>query len=468
MRNFTNEAHVLLTEPFEGDQELMSACFETVNETLFGFLRLPRFKARSDMACHELRRRIDQEGGRLLKLMPLPAFFDRMEAGKVSQAAARLVGIQTQIIRDLVQQCGKEDLLIRFGVPLNLRRFVNWAELLEPQCFVGRADFLISDKGVHFCEFNVDSSVAGAELFDIGRAYLGRIGAQTDNTVRSPLSDLAYLLAANAKRLDSERIVLLDWSTDGGSAGKGYFSFDSMRDYVASATSLPVYIADDQSFDPAWLLPGHGCRTLVFRACTISDMDDEGAFLDRMLTAGCKVFGTVEGEIRTDKAWFALYHDEAIKSRLSAEDKALIEAMIPYTVQVSSKNLNHLLSEKDGLIFKQRATYGGAGILVGAETAGEHLKETLLSAGPETWVAQQMIKGMRLTFPHEPGGSAEPHEMVFGLYVYGDRHNGVLVRGSTSSKIVNASSGLAGVGWALCLDPLSRARMENEMALHLE
>lgn len=445
----------------------MSPCFESLNQTLVSLLATPAARSRSDAACRDLRRRIDAEGGHLVKLMPQPLFFDRLEASAISHAAAQLVRIQTRIIHDLLAQLGREGFLDRFSVPENMRRFVNWDELCDPQCLVGRVDFLMSDRGYRFCEFNVDSSAAGAELFDIGGDYFRHLGSTPNETIRAPLADLADLLARNARRQGAARIVLFDWSAGGGSAGKGYFSFDRMRDYVAAATDIPVFIADERSFDPAWLSPEHAPDTLVFRACMIMDMDDEGAFLGRMLDAGCKVFSTFESEIRTDKAWFALYHDERIKFRLPEADQALIEAVIPHTLQVHTGNLVDLLDRKDRLIFKRCRSFGGAGTVIGATTDAKSLRETLLTGGLETWIAQEMVESRRISFPHEPGGAAEPHEMVFGLYVYGDRHNGVMVRGSTISKIVNVSSGLAGAGWALCVDPMDRMRMESEIARHV-
>src|SRR6185369_9000001 len=199
-----------------------------------------------------------------------------------------LIGAQTKILRHLAASVGREGILRLFRVPDAMRRFVSWDELLDPQCLVARIDILQSRDGYRFCELNVDSCVAAAEICEFAGDYFHELGVSVHELgATPPLQDLGHLLAQAARRLDAARVVILDWSVGGGSAGKGYLSFERMRAHVARAVSpLPVFIADEKTFDPGWLTPGEAKRTLVFRGFMMDEMDDDGAFLDRLLALG--------------------------------------------------------------------------------------------------------------------------------------------------------------------------------------
>jgi hypothetical protein len=110
-----------------------------------------------------------------------------------------------------------------------------------------------------------------------------------------------------------------------------------------------------------------------------------------------------------------------------------------------------LIAAKDGLIFKAKRSYGGADILIGAETGADALRAAFKGAGANRFVAQRMLPLETLVFPHARGNEAERHHMVFGLYQYDRRTNGLLVRASVVSRIVNVTIGHARLAWALAL-----------------
>jgi hypothetical protein len=57
-----------------------------------------------------------------------------------------------------------------------------------------------------------------------------------------------------------------------------------------------------------------------------------------------------------------------------------------------------------------------------------------------------MVQASTLDLPVADGAAAA-FRFVLGVYAYGNRTNGMLVRGSADSRVVNASRG-GGVSWA--------------------
>jgi hypothetical protein len=404
------------------------------------------------------------DGGHLLRLLPVNFLFDEDEAAELSRAALALIDIQTKIIRDLIGRHGRSGFLDIFDVPRSMRRFVNWDELQNPRHLIGRVDILAGRGRYYFCELNIDSCVAGAEIFDFCDAYFREIGLdiRRKSGAVPPLADLASLLAQRAAELDVDRIVILDWSVGGGSPGKGYLSFDRMKDYLArEIPSMPIYLTDERGFDPAWLTPREAARTLVHRGFMMSEMDDGGAFLDRLLGAGAHVIGTYETEIRMDKTWFALLHDSEIQATLNLSERALVARYIPYTRALRPADLAEVVSRKNRYIFKKRDSFGGGGICIGAETTAAELRALLAGESCRAWIAQNFMALDPMSFPGDGDFRPTPHHVVFGLYIYGDRTNGVLVRASACSKIVNVTIGNAALAWAFCVDAARKVGMTS-------
>jgi hypothetical protein len=441
----------------------MTLSFGQFNEELIGALLGSRelIARRSVLANQEAR--LLNEGGHLLRLLPVHFVFDERDCAVLAQAASALIDVQTKILRHLAASIGRDGILRRFRVPDTMRRFVNWDELLDPQCLVARFDILQSQDGYRFCEFNVESCVAAAEIFEFGGDYFSELGVSVDDLgVTPPLRDLGGLLAQTARRLNAARVVILDWSAGGGSPGKGYFSFERMRGHVARAASpIPVFITDETRFDPAWLAAEEAKRTLVFRGFMMHEMDDDGAFLDRLLAQGMPVVSTYETEIRMNKVWFALFHDESLLSALTPDERGLIAKYIPFTCEIDARNRDALIASKHRYVFKEKQSFGGNGIHFGESMSTAELEQLFTGDEAGRWTAQELLDPYPAMFPHDERLESERHHFVLGLYLYGARASGMLVRGSTRSKVVNATVGNAKLAWAFCVNEAAKATLLN-------
>ena len=410
----------------------------------------------------EQQARMLAEGGHRYHLLPLHFVFPERDCARLGEAASALVGIQTNVLRHLHDSVGRDGIVRMFRVPEGMQRFVNWEELLEPETIVSRFDVLQAEDGSYrFCEFNIDSCVGAAEIAEYAADFFAELGVDVSHVLGAtpPLRDLAALLAQTAARRGITRIVILDWSVGGGSGGKGYMSFERMRGHVARAVHpIPVFIADEQTYDPDWLRPDEARRTLVFRGFLMDEMNDGGAFLDRLLAAGALFINGWESEIRMDKGWFTLLHDETIRALLTPRERDLIDAYLPFTRDADPS----LVAEKERWVFKEKHSFGGKGIYFGEETPADELR-ALLEEHPGAWTAQQVVPIAPAAFPSDASLRNEPQRVVFGLFVYGSRVNGMLVRASTRSRIVNVTAGSARIAWAFSASETAAAEMATSL-----
>lgn len=429
----------------------MNVSFQQFNAELLGVLggNRERIERKSLLAAQD--HRLANEGGHRLHMLPVNFVFDERDRNALGEAAAAFVAVQTKILRHFAETVGRDGILDRFRVPAPMRRFVNWKELLDPECLVGRFDILQSAQGYRFCEFNIDSCVAAAEIFEFAGDYFDALGVDVQQHLglTPPLRRLGAYLAGIARKRNAARIVILDWSAGGGSGGKGYLSFDRARGHFArEAAPLPVFIADEKSYDPLWLTADEATRTLVFRGFMMDEMDDDGAFLDLLASLGTPVFNTYESEIRMNKVWFALLHDERHQSLLTDRERELIAEYLPYTVEIDEHNVASLIERKNEYIFKEKQSFGGQGIYIGASLTSGELSEVLDGERKNNWTAQRFLDAVPATFPHDERFVSEPHNLVFGMYLYGTTAEGMLVRGSTRSRVVNVTVGSAKLAWA--------------------
>jgi len=406
--------------------------------------------------AQRLRHELIAEGGHLLELLPRPIFCSPAEVSALGANGRALVALQTRLIVELIAREGRAAFLDRFGVDPVLQDLVHWDELIAPVYLIARLDLLRLADGFRCCELNVDSCVAGAEIFDTARDTFLDLGLDKSWLPARPLDQLATMIAATARKFGAARIVILDWSIGGGSAGKGYLGYERMRAAVSRASGLEVHIADEVTFDEGWISADDAARTFVHRGFMMEEMHDQGAFLRRLMAASVPVYSLLEADIRMDKGWFALMWDAYRAGQCTAAEVALLDGFVPETWQVTQANLEAFVARRQGLIFKMRRAFGGAGILIGDETPASELRAAL-APEPERWIAQVMLQPATIAMPHRTGDRAEPHELVYGLYLYGDAENGLLLRGSTTSRIVNVSSGRARIAWALALDASKRA-----------
>jgi len=220
-----------------------------------------------------------------------------------------------------------------------------------------------------------------------------------------------------------------------------------LQDYLRLiAPDLEVSYQDDLTYPADWLAPAEARRTLIHRLVTLDETPDGGAFLVRLRQLGATLSCGFEAELKMHRIWFSLLHDSDHRHLFDERERAVIDRYVPYTFQLSERNLAATLADKDRYIFKTSYSYGGKGVLLGSEHSPDELAEALSAPGIQAWTGQQAVPTASLELPTPDGGTA-PFYFVLGMYGYGDNYNGLLVRGALGSPVVNVSRG-GGVSWA--------------------
>jgi hypothetical protein len=82
------------------------------------------------------------------------------------------------------------------------------------------------------------------------------------------------------------------------------------------------------------------------------------------------------------------------------------------------------------------------------------------------WVAQRMLNPLQVALPVDDTLERVPQYVVLGSYVYGALANGMLLRASHRSKVVNVSNGKALIGWAAMMDATAVEELVRSLRDH--
>ncbi len=165
------------------------------------------------------------------------------------------------------------------------------------------------------------------------------------------------------------------------------------------------------------------------------------------------VYNGPAGRILTDKSNLAVLSQLQDSDRLSPEESALIRAHIPWTRVVSSGFSDrdgermylpdYLQEHREELVLKRGYSHQGRDVQVGrfsSPAAWDAAVEKALEEG--FWVVQEKLEFQPYLF-QAPGGGSAPHDVVWGLFVFGEQYGGGFTRLTPrdSTGIINAARG---------------------------
>jgi len=147
--------------------------------------------------------------------------------------------------------------------------------------------------------------------------------------------------------------------------------------------------------------------------------------------------GPITG-IMSAKLHIALLSEHEDSDLFSAEERETIKKHIPWTRKVIPGNTTYnavkinledfTLSNREKLVLKPSGGYGGEGVHIGSSTPEKQWKELVLQTfREEQWVVQELVKSYPLLFQWGEDCCKE-HEATWGLFVFGSRYTGVLLR----------------------------------------
>ncbi|MEV7040411.1 hypothetical protein [Amycolatopsis sp. NPDC051061] len=397
----------------------------------------------------------DALGAHRFRLLPHPFTIAADDHARLADAARVLVRAQTTILRHLLATLTRENLHAMFGLPASA--VIDWAELAAEERIIARLDVLPTTEGYRFCEMNIDSSISGFEIHDCVDVLCARLGWSLLEGTASPQRDIAALIGRIARDRASERVVICDWDSR---VGIGYFGFDLLRGHIVDAVpELDVQLVHHGDYRAEWLREGD--RTLVYRGFMHADVDDP-AFVERLVGSGATVVNLFDSEIRTHKAWFAMFWDERYRRLLDPATLETIGTFVPRTVRMTPGNQADLIARREELVFKLARSSGGRNVVVGREHTAAEITARLRGTGPLDWVAQRFVETSKVVLARDIGSEPRPHHVVLGIYLVDGAASGLLLRASETSTVVNVS-GTAAAGWVVPATAAARQRHLDEL-----
>jgi uncharacterized circularly permuted ATP-grasp superfamily protein len=237
--------------------------------------------------------------------------------------------------------------------------------------------------------------------------------------------------------------------------------FELLRDAFIEA-GVPTVVCDprDLTFDDGVLRVEGRRIDLVYRRVLLNDIlarpDDCAGLVAAYEQRAVCVANTFRCKLPHKKAFFAVLTDPACASLMSADERALVHAHVPWTRLVADVQTDRggteapLLAvarrDRDQLVLKPNDEYGGTGVMLGWEASQAEWDAGLqraLADPPGTWVVQERIPVRREVFPHfDEQGRVTMRDMLVDLapYLFRGKLGGYLTRLSTTG-LANVTSG---------------------------
>jgi hypothetical protein len=249
------------------------------------------------------------------------------------------------------------------------------------------------------------------------------------------------------------RIAILDWREV-----PTYSEFVLFDDYFKSQ-GLESIIADPREVEyrGGRLWAAGGPIDLIYKRVLISELVDRGG-LDHPVVravrdrAVCMV-NSFRCKILHKKASLAVLSDERNAALFTAEERAAIEAHIPWTRRVEERRtqyqgqsvdlIPHVIEHRDRFVLKPDDEYGGKGIVLGWETGASEWEHAVADALVEPSVIQDRAPIPREPYPSLVDGKVQVIDRMLDTnpYVfYGAYVDGCMTRLSTAA-LLNVSAG---------------------------
>jgi hypothetical protein len=330
-----------------------------------------------------------------------------------------------------------------------------------------RGDFIDSEQGPKCVEVNVGvlaglSYSAFAPLYlrhpEIARfAAAHRLGLDHTDTIRRLFEHVVGATAGAPGRLGGKPLEILVVASDGRETAVDSHPravYERTLAEVAAAAGIAARV--EVAPRSALRFTGAGVEAGGRRFDAVIEQVDvaPSEALFRAFKAGLvRLFTGAIGLITSDKRNLALLSRLRDSDLFDEDERALIREAVPWTRDVTPGLTSRggrklpmpdlLRREREALVLKPADAYGGAGVHVGPHTPPEEWARAVDRALAERgWVVQEYLPPRPQAFQAGEEGWAW-HDLVWGLYVFGDRYAGVLIRlmPRGESAVVNISRG---------------------------
>jgi hypothetical protein len=318
-----------------------------------------------------------------------------------------------------------------------------------------RGDYIETRDGLQCIEFNAGGYLGGIQTDDIGGLYLAspptaRFLDEGNHDVRTPGT-----MRALFRHMVDDTLRLEVW--EGGDFNVAFITRPHEPDLVAlhcaetytrdlraalaerePAMDGQVFLCalEDLRLERGVLrLNGHAVHAVMEQ----HNGDGDPRTVFRAFKMGCVNFysGPI-GEILSDKRNLVLLSDHAGSDEFTEDERELIRRHIPWTRLVAAGETSFrgrqvrlpeaLREHRNDLVLKKASSVGGDFVAVGRYRAPDEWERVIARAlWEEDWVVQEYLETVPYWFQCGDRG-ADRHEMVWGLFVFGEHFGGAFLR----------------------------------------
>jgi uncharacterized circularly permuted ATP-grasp superfamily protein len=282
-----------------------------------------------------------------------------------------------------------------------------------PDVVLSRLDAFLTPSGPRFLEINSDAPAGFgygdrmAEVFQELPVFRAFAAGRRVSYAPSAGALVAAVRTAAAAAGPLRRVAIVDWADVKTRADQEILG-ERFR-----AEGLDCLLADprDAALRDGKLHFGGPPVDAVYRRAVLGELvareDEVRAFLEAYRRGAAAFVNTFRCHLSEDKAFFAILTDEAFAPLFTAEERALVARVVPWTRRMAERRTTrggreidlvpHVVAQKDALVLKPAHGYGGRAVLVGDETPAAEWERAVALSLREPWVVQE-----RVPVPEEP------------------------------------------------------------------
>ena len=391
-----------------------------------------------------------------------PFFLSAGDEGRIRMAAEAIAAIGERVVAAALRE---PRIVTALGVTDDEQRLIQIDPGYATASTASRLDAFLLPGTLHFAEYNAESPAGPAytqrlcELFDslaVMTAFKARHAVRYHRTIPPLLAALLDSYREWGGRASPPTVAIVDWREV-----PTWAEFELLRDAFVEA-GVPTVVCDprDLAFDAGVLRAGDRAVDLVYRRVLINDIIARPAECAALMAAyeqrAVCVANTMRCKLPHKKAFFAVLTDPDFGGLLTADERALVAAHVPWTRIVRDEATDRrgrregLLAiarrEREQFVLKPNDEYGGTGVTLGwelDESRWDAALQTALADPPGTWVLQERIPVRREPFPRfDEEGRVAMIDMLVDLapYLFRGKLGGYLTRLSTTG-LANVTSG---------------------------
>lgn len=412
-----------------------------------------KYHPKSQQAFQAMEKFLTQYESRF-HLISAPLVFDQTTFIELSIATEILMTVQKKILATLMNKFSKEALLEYFDLSRAILPFINWDELITGENMIARFDIIPNENGYQFCEINAESCIGGLKLRDCYKHYMSALNIEHDLD-QSPRQAVADYLYTKALEQNLEYVVIFSLKQY---LAEGTGTVRALYDTVCrTIKDKTVILAHEENFPEELLTAAKGAKTLIYRLAIYEDVTCHD-LLHKIFASGAIMVNSFASEVRSNKKWFAIFHDPKFHDLLTDEEQQTIVKFVPYTGYLADGNINQILKDKNNYVFKKNKSYGGHGVLMGSEHESQALRRDITEL--THWTFQKLIECIDLNLPLDDSFTLTACKVVLGLFLINNQNLGMLIRASNKSAIVSIATGGAHIGWMI---PVTSAQRDHLM-----